>query len=273
MGDKPILFSGPMVRALLEGRKTQDRSLLKPTGGGFGGVPMYPEYANGERIGSTSPPHFIDLAQENGGVPLYLGCTPINPGDRLWVRETFGFGTRPDPFQGCVDGIEYRADEAYLEEHDDLPLHTPEHPDDFCYGDVTATGWRPSIHMPRWASRITLLVTDVRVQRLRDISEDDAVAEGIELDVACCGSPQTLFDADPQTGEPIPVGEECCGRPEIRTDPRETFRALWDSLNANRKDKDGKRLPRAWVDNPWVVALTFEVIAQNIDTVKEQSNG
>lgn len=229
MGDKPILFSGPMVRALLEGRKTQTRCVLKP------------QPPKGADLVGLYGPGLTAVFDTDKGADWTQRLRFI-PGDRLWVREAFGYGQRPDPFEGCVDGIEYRADEAYLQEHDFLPLYRPKTPEGFCYGEVSTPGWRPSIHMPRWASRLTLLVTDVRVQRLQDISEEDAIAEGIDWDD---------------------------GHGRLHATARIAFANLWDSINGNSKDKDGNRLPCAWGDNPWVVAVTFDPVLQNIDTVKE----
>ena len=115
--ERPIIFSGPMIRAILEGRKTQTRRIVKPN-----------------CLSKLSP----------------YGRT----GDRLWVRETWGHNPEGP-------GYVYRSDGDF-----DMKFH----------GDR----WRPSIHMPRWASRITLEVTGVRVERLQDINEEDALAEGVE---------------------------------------------------------------------------------------------
>ena len=136
---KPIIFSAPMVKAILDGRKTQTRRI-------------------------------VTVKNKNS-------CPYGQPGDRLWVRETWGVGSRPDPLGG-YEGIEYRADEFYLEDSDDLPCLRVTPPPDVCLLDYDS-GWMPSIHMPRWASRITLEVTGVRVERLQDISSTDAWAEGI----------------------------------------------------------------------------------------------
>ena len=100
--------------------------------------------------------------------------------------------------------------------------------------------------MPKSASRLTLTITGVKIERLQDISEADAIAEGVELE-RCCGSPHR---------EGFPSGS-CCGQPDM-TDPVEEYRTLWNSING----------PDAWDANPWVIALTFDVHHGNIDGVR-----
>jgi len=172
--DRPIIFSAPMIRALLDGRKTQTRRVLKPHGDTF-------------------------------SAPSY------RRGDRLYVREA-----------AHIDGtsVNYRAD----------------HP-----GDSAGLGWRPSIHMPRWASRLTLTVTDVRVQQLQEISADDAVAEGCHFKRWITGE-YPFFDQ----------GVEADNRQLVRM-----YRDLWNSLHGTG----------AWDANPWVVAISFTVQRGNIDQI------
>ena len=129
MTDRPIIFSAPMVRALLDGRKTQTRRLAWR-------YPADPE--NGEFQGQAS------------------SWQHVRPGDRLWVREAFAAGRAGNEVVAL-----YRATDEQIAEM------------------LTGVRWRPSIHMPRWASRITLTVTNVRRQRLQDISATDATAEGV----------------------------------------------------------------------------------------------
>jgi hypothetical protein len=195
MTDRPIIFSAPMVRALLEGRKTQTRRLAWVTAKAWGGVttnPCQPKEPPGE-----------------GRRWVYSSWTDVKPGDRLYVREA-----------SCVIDYRcrYRADEERFE------------PKDF------GLRWRPSIHMPRWASRLTLTVTDVRVQRLREISEADAVAEGCEC------------DSDGWRDYQFPA-TQCCGT------AIDSYRTLWNSLHG----------PEAWDANPWVAAISFTVERRNID--------
>ena len=208
MTERPILFSAPMVRAILDGRKTQTRRVMK--------VQPYPdsivtvEYYNQtviDRHGDMQPGPEIFGAHWDDG-EHGLRCPYGAPRDTLWVRETWA----PHPHGVMRCGAVYRADQGAV-------------PD--------AGRWRPSIHMPRWASRITLRITDVRVERLQDISEDDAVAEGVALERYV---PVSDSAGTHSSGEAEP------------TDPVEEYRNLWNHINA----------PGAWDANPWVWALSFE---------------
>lgn len=152
MKERPILFSAPMVRAILDGTKTQTRRVVKIPGvmphTSF--VITHPEEEIIRFDDGTF--HYLSTAAMSGP----YACPYGQPGDRLWVRETWGLARQQ--FDHESRDVVYRAD-----------TQRPE-PDD---------RWRSSIHMPRWASRILLEVTDVRVQRLQDITEADVVAEGV----------------------------------------------------------------------------------------------
>jgi hypothetical protein len=190
MKDHPIIFSAPMVLALLAGRKTQTRRLAWRT----------------------------RIEREEGrisGLQIPSAWQRVKPGDRLWVREAHKRSdTRAD----------YKAD-----------WHAT---------DLHRFTWQPSIHMPRWASRLTLTVTEVRVQRLQEISEADAMAEG----APCCTT-----DGEGAFFEDAKRGTHVCG-----------FAGLWNSLHG----------PDAWAANPEVVALTFTVEQRNIDAaLLEVANG
>lgn len=193
MTDRPILFSGPMVRALLDSRKTQTRRVLKPQPRTAPIRQIDGQWTDGVQIGDVQPL-----------------TVPNAVGDRLWVRETHGVEVRLDRPKG--QKVKYRATNGLA-----LP------PD---------SGWKPSIHMPRWASRLTLVVTEVRVERLQDISEDDAKSEGV-------GSIESH----------MPGAESVTHI--------QSFQNLWDGLNAQRGF--------GWDANPWVAAYTFTVHHQNID--------
>jgi hypothetical protein len=203
--ERPILFSGEMVRALLAGTKTQTRLVMKPQP--VEGVKW------DSRMGCA-----IHLDHWQNPIGTHT-CPYGVPGDRLWVRETWmqlydagdGVLTCLQPSGvGCQVALrraKYRA--------------TDRPPENF------AGRWRSAMHMPRWASRITLEITDVRVQRLQEISEEDARAEGI---VACENG---TFDG---------------GGPAMGPTARQAFMRLWDSINL-------KRAP--WASNPfvWVVSI------------------
>ncbi|AEK62506.1 hypothetical protein [Collimonas fungivorans] len=156
---------------------------------------------------------------------------PDIPVERLWVRETWGMGSRPDPWGG-YDGIEYRADEAWLSDDDDLYCHKVKTPEDICLSDYRS-GWHPSIHMPRWANRILLEITAVRVERLQDISAEDAYAEGAAVWAA--ENAERLLREGNKYRNII-----------------QSFAALWDSTGGS------------WAANPWVWVVEFK----RIDEVK-----
>lgn len=228
MKERGILFSAPMVRALLDGSKTQTRRLVKPQPrrGLMGDGSFCPNHSD-----QISGEYHVWESGKRGTIPLTDGCAyrwqelcPYGvPGDRLWVRETW----RPEERSvDAVAGIRFRANEAFI---------TIANTQDAATAWVVAANnrhdgkWRPAIHMPRWASRITLEVTDVRVQRVQEISDSDALAEG-----ALSYDPNAaLMRAD-----------------ELKEgDARYLFRTLWDRIN-------GKTAP--WDSNPWVWAITFK---------------
>lgn len=230
---KPIPFSGPMVRALLDGRKTQTRRVVKLRGhrtlSEFG-----PSDTNGYHWHfRDSEKRWHDYRHDD-----LLKRLPYQSGDRLWVREA------------------WRTADAY----DDLPPRDLSGESTVWYesdGKIQAWGWtetgqsgryRHARFMPRWASRLTLTVTDVRVQRLQDISEGDAIAEGIEpysgIDPDCCGYLNYLNNSEDGWW----------------LAPIQSFRTLWNSING----------PEAWDADPWVDAYTFTVHRCNIDELEAQ---
>ena len=222
MQHKPILFSGPMVRALLDGRKTQTRRIVKPKPDGL----------------------WAGL-----GYPRALDDTPVNirPDDRLWVREKHQAHSWA---ADCVT-IRYAAEERTAGFTAQIEQIAYPDGDRNAFGYIAPKGpnrWRPGIHMPRWASRLTLTVTDVRVQRLQDIGEADAWAEGCTPgDLDDHGNPFPAEEPHPKGGS---IGWDCA---------RDWFADLWDSLNG-----DG-----AWDGNPWVSVYSFTVARENIDAQKE----
>lgn len=211
MAERPILFSGPMVRAILAGTKTQTRRVVKPQpqpNGGEGFHPVRPYACPDGRW------NWVLAATGMGGDPFQ---SPYGvPGDLLWVRETWARVGSLDP-----GWLVYRA--TYP---NDLPANVENVP------PADAVTWRPSIHMRRTDSRITLRVTSVRVERLQAISEADAEAEGVE--------PQIMHAT---FGYSTPTSRR------NSNDYTRGFVALWDSINAERAP---------WSSNPWVWVVGFE---------------
>ena len=185
--ERPILFSGPMVRAILGGTKTQTRRIVKP------------QPAAGVRKSVFVPSGVED------GHGRELRCPYA--ADRLWVKETHRFPT-PDTIEFRADGVIHRVqDNAGILLKEDI-----------------GQKWRPSLFMWHWASRITLEVVSVRVERLNNISEEDAKAEG------------TKYAVDRSVGN--------------NWSERQAFSALWESING----------PGSWDKNPWVWVVEFKRI-------------
>lgn len=174
MKERPILFSGPMVRAILEGRKTMTRRII-------------------------TDESIISLREDGTPGKVQPRCRYGKPGDRLWVRETFALTQHNLPV--------YKADSR----DKDGKLWPS------VKSDPNGVLWRPSIYMPRWASRIDLEITGIRVERLQDITEDDAKMEGVE-------------PYDPDNGLYV-AG----------------FYELWESINGTG----------SWDKNPWVWVVEF----------------
>ena len=216
MSEKPILFSGSMVRAILEGRKTQTRRVLKMD------VPDHVELQT-----STDGRHITD---DFNGPLQQIYCPYGVIGDRLWVRENIYF-------HRVNQNHYYSADKHGVgnEIHSRLMAETSS-------GTCKATARTiPSIFMHKFACRLFLEITDIRVERLRDISEEDAVAEGIDAP-RCTSCGYSYADIC------IHMDHHLCGEPSPDT-ARKVFQTLWDSIN-------GKRAP--WSDNPWVWVVEFE---------------
>ena len=233
MAKRPILFSGPMVRALLDGKKTMTRRVLKPQPDPEAPVAGAEFVAQGD-----DPGRWCWLNGFDGSIVAPFSV-PYATGDRLWVREAWATSPTYDDLKpselGGEESIRYAAD-GYWET--------------WGWGDLGKIKGRnrPSMFMPRWASRLTLIVTDVRVQRLQEISEDDAKAEGVlekPDDLAYCYGPDCPGDSARSCNK-----HGCWGI-------REEFKLLWDSLNATRG--------YGWEMTPWVSATTFTVHHHNID--------
>lgn len=232
-----------MVLAILDGRKTQTRGVAKLTGAGL--LRLKAPYAARlvDGVGPVWSPAAGD--QERPLPPDRLTGPCGKPGDALWVREAFRFPRGDDAsIPKIEDCSPRRIAELCREAEWNRPwCPTKYEADNHATLGYASEGWgpwgrlRPSIYMPKWACRLRLRVTDVRVERVQDISEKDALAEGVIPDyaVAC------IKQGHPYTAVPL-------------------FQIFWDSINANRKDSDGNLLPYSWADDPWVWCVSFEVM-------------
>ena len=217
--ERPILFSALMVRAILDVRKTQTRRVMKFQ-------PPSSDYQLSRLMDTTDRTlrkhigklHWVKMDGLNivDETPDYFLCPYGEIGDRLWIKETY-----------CKHGalISYKADDDWIAEY--------RKSSDF--NVIDNPKWEPSIYMPRIASRITLEITDIRVEQLQDISEEDALAEGVNIYAPY-------------------VGVDCEGN-VIESDiiswmPSDYYRELWESIN-------GKG---SWDLNPWVWVIQFKRI-------------
>lgn len=226
MKERPILFSAPMVLALLDGSKTQTRRVVKPQFAADA-VPAEMGATNeqGHQISGHSGMWWCDA---EGNHEKAIRCPYGQPGDRLWVRETFR-GCRAYEVQGYPP--KDWGNKPIWFEADGTPPGRPEQ---------WALRSRPSIHMPRWASRITLEVTAVRVERLQDISEADAIAEGVAELPGQAAERGCWWTAD------VAAGAALHGRT-----PCTAYRLLWEQING----------PGSWDANPWVWVVEFRRLA------------
>ena len=205
MTERPILFSGPMVRAILDGRKMMTRRVHKVQ-------PNDPPSTFSYKWDGEHWRGFIDAGKYAGWCDTpWMDCPYGETGDRLWVRETWGMcAAHPD-----CDGVYFRADTSDNK-------------------GAKVDKWRPSIFMPRSLSRITLEITGVKVERVQDISEADAISEGV--------TPPSTPITEPDGSRHMAWGYEY----------RYGFEKLWDSINAKRG--------YGWDVNPWVWAISFRRI-------------
>ncbi|HGD7226620.1 TPA: hypothetical protein ACI6K0_003440 [Klebsiella pneumoniae] len=242
MKERGMIFNSEMVRAILDGRKTQTRRIMKvqPESNQLG-LLLITDSTKRSDIGKY---HWAESNATGNHVRSKLFSCPFGAvGDRIWVRETWAILGNEDGC--CIDWEEKlcKADERsaariYRASCEQRPGNYGlwSIPDDADWKPHTKDyqyegAWRPSIHMPRWASRILLEITDVRVERLNAISEEDARAEGI-IDGGCLNC-----------GEPEPCG---CANPE--PDATDAFAYLWQSIYGQDN----------WNANPWVWVIEFK---------------
>ena len=224
MKERPILMSGPLVVQTMKWFKTQTRRVMTCATGPSLSVECH---GNGRAtlswLTGAGPGYPVDEQTKE------IACPYGVPGDRLWVRETWAIATGEPNDRNAV--IRYRSDMALR------PLVIP--PDWSWAPMSTLTRFHPSIHMPRWASRLTLEIVEVRAQRLQDISEADARAEGVLSEAEL-----NVLRLDMNDANGVTWG-------------RDRFKALWDSINSKRL-VGGK--PVTWEANPYVWAITYRVV-------------
>lgn len=194
MIERPILFSTPMIQALLDGRKTQTRRIAKLTDAG------HVKERGGHRRWHPADPE------------AHLACPYGQPGDSLWVRETH-----------------YVQSAGYRDGSGRLILYRATEPDAPCT-------WTPSIFMPRWASRLALHIIDVRIERLRNITEADAMAEGAMY----------------HDGHGVGHSGWRHDYKDVHADARSSYARLWSEING----------ADSWTSNPWVWAVTFKTLSE-----------
>lgn len=231
--ERPILFSGPMVRAILEGRKTQTRRVVKRPFVGADGTP----HAAWEAVFDKSPDGIKEWrwrikGAQNSASPIG-SCPYGQPGDRLWVRETWqsnglNWGKPISEMSGGLGPVHYQAtDKGEWKTY---------------WGS-----WKPSIRMPRWASRILLEVVSVRVERLQDISAADAKAEGAkqwpELPIGRLSTNDWCMEQPASR-------DECLGNAQM------AFANYFCKINGH--PPKGQHDPRPWNANPWVWVVEFK---------------
>ena len=189
--ERPILFNGEMVRAILDGRKTQTRRIVKNVD-----PDNFPYCGTFDEVNGLPVITFADDSGDSVTSRIFASCKFGKPGDRLWVRETFCY-------------------------HDDLSRYL------YKADGVTGVKWKPAQHMPRSASRNMLEITDIRIERLNDISEKDAASEGVEGEKEAAEIGFVWYEK-----------------------PKRAFRRLWNQTN-------GKE---SWGFNPWVWVIEFKMV-------------
>lgn len=260
MIDHPTLFSAPMVRALIEGRKTQTRRILTPHNTLFNGRP-WSKLAKAQEWDwenafvdpgpspAGNPGPYLKLPWLSGDADPFEGTThriypKVQPDDRIWVKETW----RAHAWHAdCVE-IAYAAQRGLVgwsEQHTQIKYPSGNRNAFKYYAPKGPDFWRPSIFLPRWASRLTLPVKAVKIERLQDISEEDALAEGAYRGKAS-GRVADCYATMAIAGEWF-------------ASARAWYRDLWGKING----------AYSWDRNPWVIAYTFEVLRKNVDEVAQ----
>lgn len=236
MKERPILFRGEMVRAILEGRKCMTRRAVKK------------EISNQFDIDvDNTVAAYINQFTGDSYDPVEI-CPYGTIGDLLWVRETWYYEEHMhDSTEGMPDspGGLYSHRLVYKADCPDYPANV----------GVGRQGWRPATFMPYWASRITLEITGIRVERLQEITECDAEKEGMpggmpgEYPIAPVYCPECRGEGNIGSCHPVSLGYIEIDCPYCDT-AKKKFKNLWDSIN-------GRKPGKAWNDNPWVWVVEF----------------
>jgi len=274
MTDRPILFSAPMVKALLGGRKTQTRRIATASNLMLDGWPIGRNPAVGKSnrwrfdaldwsqawvddgpspAGNPGPYWHVPCLHPEAGETTHRLYPKWQKGDQLWVKETW----LPDPSRDDDAWDDWECSPVEFDGCGLKPSMVPpalRNSGNAIFAadpkwTIDGLRWKPSIHMPRWASRLTLTVTDVRVQRLQEISEADAEAEGCPECSQCHGV--GWINSGPDGGRQCTA--KGCGDPYV-----EQYARLWDHING----------AGSWEADPWIVALTFTVERANIDAAR-----
>lgn len=246
MKERPIIFDAESVRAILDGRKTMTRRAVKAQGeltflGGSGDDKSDPRMW-GWRVDGNGTDEYVTLAKGDYH-DSYSRCPQGQPGDTLWVRETWRAFTGDDPRIEYRAGGVFETEIAYKAGIPNTPAGVRQAENELA-GVIAVPPWRSPIHMPRWASRIALKVTDVRVERLQEISNADIAAEGYPAKKGrCCGKPGCPFEN--VTDADLVLAGVSDGDTMF-----EWFSSRWDYLNAKRG--------YPWESNPWVWVVQFE---------------
>jgi hypothetical protein len=260
--ERPILFSAPMVRSILDGTKTQTRRIIKPQPPEMPvpnchpshkqkhAAPYLDAYCGGQRTEKNPRGHSGEWCWwqvDDQACPPNFKCKFGVPGDRLWVRETWAKTTNVDGQMDWPGRPHIRLKDA---DDGDEPfeaiIYRADGEWEWCDGDGFRSGksyWRPSIYMPRAASRILLEITDIRVERLQDITEDDAVAEGLHIFKEGDGNLYYSALSDDWFGD----------FEKWHLDPRDAYHALWESING----------PDSWDASPFVWVLNLRNISDD----------
>jgi hypothetical protein len=237
MTDRAIIFSAPMIHALLDGRKTMTRRILKPQ------PDPPPGFDGWAGFSCLCPTRHYEMRGYDEDLGPIIRHRPLRfwNGDRLWVRENFA--RVPVSAYRMSDEVQQTAD-----------------PNDADTAAIYAAGWerskprwKPSIHMPRWASRLTLIVESVKVERLQEISYEDARAEGVVDYVGFCEATSV--------GHLNIAGETADDTARRLHWPQRAFSDLWRTING----------ADSWEANPWVAAISFRVVKANIDARCEEA--